>query len=59
MPTWLWIVGGILLFFVLLLSASVRVFILADNGKVSLRIRYLFYSFNQMKQRKQKNDTWN
>lgn len=56
MPTWLWIVGGILLFFVLLLSASVRVFILADNGKVTLRIRYLFLSFNPLKQRKQKKE---
>ena len=29
-------------------------FILADNGKVTLRIRYLFLSFNPLKQRKQK-----
>ena len=56
MPIWLLIVGGILLFFALLLAASIRVSVLVDDGETTLRIRYLFLRFDPLKERKPKKE---
>ena len=52
MPVWLLIVGGILLFFALLLAANIRVSVLVNDGETILRIRYLFLRFDPLKERK-------
>ena len=54
MPMWLWIVGGIFLLLALLLSVNVRVLLFAENGTATLRVRYLFLSFDPLKKRKPK-----
>lgn len=51
---WMIIVACILLFFVLLFSANIRVIVRADADNTYVRIRYLFLSIDPLKERKPK-----